>query len=216
VRSMHLDNWGMSRPTPMIVSVREPAHRPIRTRVRWPLMTLGRDPECDLVLHSELVSRRHGRIELRNGFHTYVDEKSTNGSRLNSQPVTGPTSISVGDVLKVADVTLTFQELTQTKPGTYQGASDTLEVDIASRRVWRGNEEVRLGRLEFELLAALWRGAGRACVHHELGAAVWGTNNYGDNDLQKLIQRLRRKLEPEPGQQQLIINVPGVGYRLEV
>jgi class 3 adenylate cyclase len=63
---------------------------PSRLRVRWldreavvsrerPLLTIGRDPDNDLVLAFGEVSRRHARIEWRRGRCILVDE-STNGT----------------------------------------------------------------------------------------------------------------------------------------
>jgi pilus assembly protein CpaF len=43
---------------------------------------LGRDPDCELVLGSELVSRRHARIELCNG-HLAIVDQSANGTQVD-------------------------------------------------------------------------------------------------------------------------------------
>jgi two-component system KDP operon response regulator KdpE len=57
--------------------------------------------------------------------------------------------------------------------------------------------------------------AGRAVPHRLLLAAVWGP----DHDLEThclrvFINRLRRKIEPDPRQPRTILTEPGVGYRL--
>jgi two-component system, OmpR family, KDP operon response regulator KdpE len=91
--------------------------------------------------------------------------------------------------------------------------SDGLTVDLASRTVHLGGEEIHLTPIEFDLLRLLARNRGRLMTHRDLLVAVWGAG-YG-NDTQVLrahIANLRRKIEP-PGGPKYIRTDPGVGYR---
>jgi diguanylate cyclase (GGDEF)-like protein len=66
--------------------------------------TIGRGLENDIVLASHSISRRHTRIEFRNGKVFVVDAASTNGTFINddSKPVRdGP--LQPGDVLRIGD-----------------------------------------------------------------------------------------------------------------
>lgn len=68
------------------------------------ITTIGRGLENDIVLASQSVSRRHTRIEFRDGKTWVVDEASTNGTFLNDD--TKPTRngpMVPGDVLRVGD-----------------------------------------------------------------------------------------------------------------
>ncbi len=71
------------------------------------LYTLGRDPQCDLVLHGELVSRQHCRVKEFKGAYYAKDLDSLNGIFLNDQRVT-QVELKPGDKLQLGDAVLTF------------------------------------------------------------------------------------------------------------
>jgi predicted component of type VI protein secretion system len=48
---------------------------------------LGRSPGCELVFCDDTVSRRHGRLELRDGRWFLVDLDSSNGTIVNGRRV---------------------------------------------------------------------------------------------------------------------------------
>lgn len=93
-----------------------------------------------------------------------------------------------------------------------------LHLDLATGRAWRGGRELRLTRLEFDLLAYLLRYRGRLVSYDDLLAAVWGCNweEGGHAMVKEAVRRLRRKVETDPSHPELIVNVWGRGYRLEV
>ena len=61
-------------------------------------LTIGRADDNDLVARDGRVSRHHGRIAGRRGTLVYADLGSTNGSRVNGEPVT-EVVLGVGDRL---------------------------------------------------------------------------------------------------------------------
>jgi two-component system, OmpR family, KDP operon response regulator KdpE len=68
---------------------------------------------------------------------------------------------------------------------------------------------------EFALLAALVAGEGRVLTHRVLLTQVWGPAHAQDLEyLRVAIRSLRRKVESKPAEPTLIINEPGVGYRI--
>lgn len=80
----------------------------------------------------------------------------------------------------------------------------------------RGNR-IDLTPREFNLLWALADKPGRVMTHESLLETVWGSAHTNDLDyLRVAIRALRRKMESDPGNPRLIVNEPGVGYRLEV
>jgi two-component system, OmpR family, KDP operon response regulator KdpE len=87
-------------------------------------------------------------------------------------------------------------------------------VDLGARAVSRGGLEVRLTPTEWALLALLAENAGTSLDHRALLARVWGPEYVGDrNYLRTFIQRLRRKLEANPGSQAVIQTAGRQGYR---
>lgn len=68
---------------------------------------------------------------------------------------------------------------------------------------------------EFNLLWALADRPGRVMTHEALLEAVWGAAHLHDLDyLRVAVRALRRKLERDPARPTLIVNEPGVGYRV--
>jgi two-component system, OmpR family, KDP operon response regulator KdpE len=90
-----------------------------------------------------------------------------------------------------------------------------VSIDLRRYLVLRAGREVHLTPTEFDLLRVLASEAGRVLTHRQLLERVWG--NYASENSQQLrvyINYLRRKLEEDPRDPQLIVTEPGVGYRL--
>jgi two-component system, OmpR family, KDP operon response regulator KdpE len=90
-------------------------------------------------------------------------------------------------------------------------------IDLATRRIRRGGKEVHLTPKEYEFLAELAKHPGRVITHAQLLRAVWGPAHENDVEYLRVAARgVRKKLEADPAVPTLIINEPGVGYRLVV
>jgi ABC-type multidrug transport system ATPase subunit/pSer/pThr/pTyr-binding forkhead associated (FHA) protein len=63
--------------------------------------TLGRDPACDVKLEGSLVSWRHARVDRVEGGHAVTDLRSTNGTFVNGQPVTGRRMLKPADIIHI-------------------------------------------------------------------------------------------------------------------
>jgi two-component system KDP operon response regulator KdpE len=87
-------------------------------------------------------------------------------------------------------------------------------IDLAGQSVLRGGEEVRLSPTEYGLLSTLAQNSGKVMDHRTLLRTVWGPA-YGDerNYLRTFIQRLRAKLENDPGKPEIIVTAGARGYR---
>ncbi len=89
-----------------------------------------------------------------------------------------------------------------------------LAIDIVEHTVMRGQREIALTRLEFDLLVALAREPGRVFSRETLLSEVWGYQNSTDTRLVNVhIQRLRAKIEHDPENPTIILTVRGVGYK---
>jgi two-component system KDP operon response regulator KdpE len=91
-----------------------------------------------------------------------------------------------------------------------------LKIDIARRKVARGEADIHLTPKEFDLLRLLAQNAGKVVTHRQLLQAVWGPAHLEDTAyLRVFIGQLRRKIDAEDGAAvSLIENAAGVGYRL--
>src|SRR5262249_23223522 len=66
--------------------------------------------DADVLLDSQLVSRRHALIWVREHGFVIEDLGSRNGVRVNDEPVLAPRLLAPGDVIRIADETLVFVE----------------------------------------------------------------------------------------------------------
>lgn len=69
---------------------------------------LGRDPEVEIFLDSQSVSRRHALIRVSASGATLEDLASKNGTFIGARRVTKPTPLADGDEVKIGAITLTF------------------------------------------------------------------------------------------------------------
>lgn len=88
-------------------------------------------------------------------------------------------------------------------------------VDLSARTVSVREEEVHLTPIEFRLLEALVRHAGKVITQRQLLIEVWGPQHSEQGQyLRVYMAQLRRKLEIEPARPRHLRTEPGVGYRL--
>ena len=91
---------------------------------------------------------------------------------------------------------------------------EDLSLDVTSRRVWRGGNEIVLTPREFDLLAYFMRYQKQVVTRQMLSSDVWRETRRTtslNNVIDVHIARLRRKLD-EFGEQSLIHTVRGVGF----
>ena len=89
-----------------------------------------------------------------------------------------------------------------------------LRMDPASRRVWRGEEEIELSAREFALLEALMRRPEQVLSRDQLLAHAWGVvHDTSSNVVDVYVRYLREKIDRPFGAESLR-TVRGLGYRL--
>ncbi|MBN1179962.1 MAG: FHA domain-containing protein [Anaerolineae bacterium] len=93
--------------------VRVPGAAPCEIPLDRPVLNVGRNPENDVVLSLQYVSKQHGRIEQRGTEWQYTDLGSTNGTYVNGQRAQSA-ALKDGDILRIGDiqgnsVSLTFR-----------------------------------------------------------------------------------------------------------
>jgi two-component system KDP operon response regulator KdpE len=110
-----------------------------------------------------------------------------------------------------------MQRLAQPQPKLEVFQSGRLSVDLPGRTVKVDGNIVRLTATEYSLLVLFIQHAGKALTHGQILREVWGVQESDKTGpLRVYIGYLRDKLEANPGQPELIITEPGVGYRLMV
>lgn len=70
------------------------------------LVTIGREPERDVYLPDESVSRLHAQIVRQRDGYFVSDLRSSNGTFLNGRQLTAPALLSAGDVLRLGEIEL--------------------------------------------------------------------------------------------------------------
>lgn len=89
-----------------------------------------------------------------------------------------------------------------------------LSIDVPGHTVKRGEEEISLTPLEFDLLLELARKPQQVFTREELLGKVWGYRHASDTRLVNVhVQRLRAKIEKDPENPQIVLTVRGVGYK---
>jgi two-component system KDP operon response regulator KdpE len=120
---------------------------------------------------------------------------------------------SIGELLARLRVALRHAAAGASGEQTFQ--SGAFRMDLAARRVEVDGNEVHLTPIEYRLLAALVRNAGKVLTHRQLLKEVWGPAFVEHaHYLRIYMAQLRRKLEADPTQPRLLLTEPGVGYRL--
>ena len=93
------------------------------------------------------------------------------------------------------------------------GFSD-VEVDLDRRIVRRNQEEVRMTRAEFNLLAFFLQNPDRALTRDVILNSVWGYESFPNTrTVDAHVVRLRQKLEPDAETPRHFVTLHGVGYR---
>jgi two-component system KDP operon response regulator KdpE len=90
-----------------------------------------------------------------------------------------------------------------------------LSIDLGGRKVVLDGREIHLTPIEYKLLTALVKNAGRVVTHQQLLKEAWGPKYATQTQyLHVYMGHLRAKLESEPARPRLLLTEPGVGYRL--
>jgi hypothetical protein len=198
---------------------------------RWMVrnnIIVGRDMECDIIIPSRQVSRRHARLTVTESGAILEDLGSKNGTHLNGAMLSEPEALKDGDVVQIAfaqqfiflssDATMPLEmgELESAAP-RYDGL---LKLDKSSRQVWIGEEELLppLSASQFQLLEILYERQDRVVPRKEIITEIWGVENaldVSEQALDALVRRLRDRLAAINASHPFIITIRGHGLRLD-
>jgi two-component system KDP operon response regulator KdpE len=90
-----------------------------------------------------------------------------------------------------------------------------LTIDFTQRSVAIGGKHIQLTPKEYRLLQVLAQHAGNVVTHQHLLKEVWGVTHVENaHYLRIFIRKIRKKIEKDPTQPQILVTELGVGYRL--
>ena len=108
-----------------------------------------------------------------------------------------------------------FSAHEQANLGRATASIGELSIDYAQHLATMAGREITLTPTEYRLLAYLAQNVGRVITQDLLLEHVWGTDYIGEGHmLQVNVNRLRRKLEPDPAHPRYILTKVGIGYML--
>jgi len=120
---------------------------------------------------------------------------------------------SAGELLARITAALRRVDMDEHKSAQSVFRAGDFQIDFEQRLVHVDNHEVRLTPIEYRLLYELINHSGQVLIPSFLLEKVWGEGYETDEHLVYLaIHRLRRKIERDPANPQLIQNRPGMGY----
>lgn len=90
-------------------------------------------------------------------------------------------------------------------------------IDFERAEVIKDGKMLPLTAMEYTLLKALAKNAGKIVTLDALCEALWGDNPFGyENSLNAHIRRIREKIESAPSKPVSLITVKGLGYKLNI
>jgi len=95
--------------------------------------------------------------------------------------------------------------------------SKDIVIDLEARMVCKKDVEIRLTPTEYVLLKYLAANAGKVVTRNDLIRELWGADAEPDESyLRVYMLQLRKKIEDDPAQPEILLTVPGIGYRFSV
>lgn len=121
----------------------------------------------------------------------------------------------VGELLARIRVAMRHAARATTDSAELTVRAGSVSIDLLGRVVTKKGKQVKLTKIEFDLLAALARNVGKVVTHRQLLKEVWGPHAVQEPHYVRVFMAgLRKKLEDNPGRPTMLITEQGVGYRL--
>lgn len=191
-------------------------------------MTIGREDDCDIMIPSRQVSRRHAMFHTSYDGVLLEDLGSKNGTHLNGQPINSTVLLHDGDIVQIAlaqqfiflssDATLPISAIDVDEAGI--SIRRRLQLEKRSRRVWVNEQEIvpSLSVSQYQLLELLYEKQGQVVSRNEITSRIWGAEqafDVSEQALDALVRRLRDRLTQIDPDHQYILTIRGHGLRLD-
>ena len=180
-------------------------------------LTIGRSPECDVVLDDPYVSRVHCTVRFE-GTDVVLDAgQARNPLRVDGKETSfhvvtrSPQAFEVGKTaFQVIATAPTLSETTLTLTHATHLALRGSTRELIERT---GGVVAQFSASEYAAFSAITRKYPDAANHRELGQAVWGDIGYDQYQIHRLLQRIRQRIGPFA---EFLENVRGEGYRFHL
>lgn len=181
-------------------------HREVRDMLREDLAVTA---ECDKIWRDLSLPEQDALDSF------FLADISNDGQAIAELMRRGILSEQEGDLHFFADL---FEEYVRRRNVAQYGLDKGVRVDAEAGEVFvNGRKTETLTNLEFRLLLLLYGQLNKICDKYCIVEAVWGEDYIDevyDSAIEKLVSRVRRKIEPDPSSPKYIITVRGRGYKL--
>jgi len=93
---------------------------------------------------------------------------------------------------------------------------ENLKLNLETHQIFKSGEELFLTLKEFELLEKLMKSPGRVFTRDELLESIWGYDYIGETRTVDVhIRQLRKKIEKDDKNPELVLTVRGIGYKFK-
>ena len=182
-------------------------------------VVVGRGSEAGIRLPHPFVSRLHARIALLEGGLHITDLGSVNGTHVDGVLVRDQAApATVDSIVTIGPFLLSFRD----------DSAATVQDPARAPTRWKARLDRRARRLliegravvdpltahEYALLEALDKDLAGTVARETLGDAVWGSGQWDVYMLYNLVSRLRRRIAEAGVEDEVLLTVPGFGYRL--
>ena len=117
----------------------------------------------------------------------------------------------------LARIRVALRHATQTPMESPVLQCGAMRMDLERREVTMDGALIKLTPLEYRLLEALARKAGKVATHAQLLNEVWGPMGEGQTHYLRIYMgTLRRKIEPDATRPRYLLTEPSIGYRLNL
>jgi len=116
---------------------------------------------------------------------------------------------------RTSQVTRTPVARASTDPLGFGDGDAHVAIDLAQRTITRGDEDIKLTHLEFELLVFFVQHPAQVFSRAQLFQLVWGQSAGSVRTVDNFVGQLRRRFERDPEAPVHFITVRGSGYRFD-
>lgn len=185
---------------------------------------IGRDPDATVPLLHPFVSREHAVVTALDEARFQVrDRGSRNGTLVNGRLLRGESTAEPSPLtLQVGPFVIQLAPLDAGRAETMQATAGTLLtrafLDRGKRQLFVDGDLVleALSANEFAFLDIVSQCAPNVADRNLVGDGIWGEGQWDIYMLHNLVSRLRRRMGMAlaPERAELLVTVPGVGFRL--
>src|SRR6266508_1873755 len=117
---------------PILIEVTSPRGKKSVVRLTSPVMTVGRSPECALVLDDRSVSRRHLQVEVNGSGMVVCNLSERSFTLVDGVPLDGPRMVPFGTEIAIAEYRVRFYPVDDAGAATHDGAAEGTRAVVAA------------------------------------------------------------------------------------